>query len=290
MILFVFEGETTEPLLFSTMKHLFLPKERNDIICTYKSNIYSLYNRMSANGYFDDSRTDVSLIPLLQEQLKQNGDINHPLLKITNWDEISEIFLFFDYDCQNKEKDKSYSLTENNKRIEKMLSFFNNETEAGKLYINYPMVESIRYTKKLPDLSFNTYTISLSDCPDAIFKKKVDTFSFYGSFDFLTLNFLTSLKVDMNLSNLTLKKQKLRSYWKQRKERKANWKLLIKQNIEKLFDINEIDKSEIKNKFLISQDMLFDIQQAKFVSKQIVSVICSIPLFLYDYIPLKRWY
>lgn len=290
MILFVFEGETTEPLLFSTMKHLFLPKERNDIICTYKSNIYSLYNRMSANGYFDDSRTDVSLIPLLQEQLKQNGDINHPLLKITNWDEISEIFLFFDYDCQNKEKDKSYSLTENNKRIEKMLSFFNNETEAGKLYINYPMVESIRYTKKLPDLSFNTYTISLSDCPDAIFKKKVDTFSFYGSFDFLTLNFLTSLKVDMNLSNLTLKKQKLRSYWKQRKERKANWKLLIKQNIEKLFDINEIDKSEIKNKFLISQDMLFDIQQAKFVSKQMVSVICSIPLFLYNYIPLKRWY
>lgn len=290
MILFVFEGETTEPLLFSTMKHLFLPKERNDIICTYKSNIYSLYNRMSANGYFDDSRTDVSLIPLLQEQLKQNGDVNHPLLKITNWDEISEIFLFFDYDCQNKEKDKSYSLTENNKRIEKMLSFFNNETEAGKLYINYPMVESIRYTKKLPDLSFNTYTISLSDCPDAIFKKKVDTFSFYGSFDFLTLNFLTSLKVDMNLSNLTLKKQKLRSYWKQRKERKANWKLLIKQNIEKLFDINEIDKSEIKNKFSISQDMLFDIQQAKFVSKQMVSVICSIPLFLYDYIPLKRWY
>ena len=272
------------------MKHLFLPKERNDIICTYKSNIYSLYNRMSANGYFDDSRTDVSLIPLLQEQLKQNGDINHPLLKITNWDEISEIFLFFDYDCQNKEKDKSYSLTENNKQIEKMLSFFNNETEAGKLYINYPMVESIRYTKKLPDLSFNTYTISLSDCPDAIFKKKVDTFSFYGSFDFLTLNFLTSLKVDMNLSNLTLKKQKLRSYWKQRKERKANWKLLIKQNIEKLFDINEIDKSEIKNKFSISQDMLFDIQQAKFVSKQMVSVICSIPLFLYDYIPLKRWY
>ena len=290
MILFVFEGETTEPLLFSTMKHLFLPKERNDIICTYKSNIYSLYNRMSANGYFDDSRTDVSLIPLLQEQLKQNGDVNHPLLKITNWDEISEIFLFFDYDCQNKEKDKSYSLTENNKRIEKMLSFFNNETEAGKLYINYPMVESIRYTKKLPDLSFNTYTISLSDCPDAIFKKKVDTFSFYGSFDFLTLNFLTSLKVDMNLSNLTLKKQKLRSYWKQRKERKANWKLLIKQNIEKLFDINEIDKSEIKNKFSISQDMLFDIQQAKFVSKQMVSVICSIPLFLYDYILLKRWY
>ena len=290
MILFVFEGETTEPLLFSTMKHLFLPKERNDIICTYKSNIYSLYNRMSANGYFDDSRTDVSLIPLLQEQLKQNGDVNHPLLKITNWDEISEIFHFFDYDCQNKEKDKSYSLTENNKRIEKMLSFFNNETEAGKLYINYPMVESIRYTKKLPDLSFNTYTISLSDCPDAIFKKKVDTFSFYGSFDFLTLNFLTSLKVDMNLSNLTLKKQKLRSYWKQRKERKANWKLLIKQNIEKLFDINEIDKSEIKNKFSISQDMLFDIQQAKFVSKQMVSVICSIPLFLYDYIPLKRWY
>ena len=290
MILFVFEGETTEPLLFSTMKHFFLPKERNDIICTYKSNIYSLYNKMSANGYFDDSKTDVSLIPLLQEQLRQNGDIDHPLLKISNWDEISEIFLFFDYDCQNKEKDKSYSLVENNKRIEKMLAFFNNETEAGKLYINYPMVESIRYTKKLPDSSFASYTIPLSECPDAIFKNKVNTFSSYGSFDFLTLNFLTSLKADMKLSDLELKKIKLRSYWKLRKERKSNWKLLIKQNVEKLFDINDVDKSQINNKFPITQDMLFEKQQIKFVSKQMVSVICSIPLFLYDYIPLKHWY
>ena len=94
----------------------------------------------------------------------------------------------------------------------------------------------------------------------------------------------------MKLSDLELKKIKLRSYWKLRKERKSNWKLLIKQNVEKLFDINDVDKSQINNKFPITQDMLFEKQQIKFVSKQMVSVICSIPLFLYDYIPLKHWY
>ena len=45
-----------------------------------------------------------------------------------------------------------------------MLETFDNETEYGKLYIDYPMVESIRYTKFLPDANYWTYTISRTDC------------------------------------------------------------------------------------------------------------------------------
>ena len=289
MILFVFEGETTEPLLYSSMRYLFMPKEKKDIICSYKSNIYSLYNKMIANGNFDDTENDVSIIPLLQEHLRNNGELTHPLLSITRWSDISEIFLFFDYDCQNKNPDESYSLVENNQKILEMLAFFNNETAAGKLYINYPMVESIRYTKKLPDIAFGIYTIPLVDCPDKKFKKKVDTFSSYGSFDFLTLKFLSVLKKTLNLEDSELKRRKLRSFWKQRKDRKNNWKLLVKQNVEKLFEITKNNKAGIYNKQVITQEKLFDIQKNEFVSKQIVSVICSIPLFLYDYIPIEGW-
>ena len=110
MILFVFEGEATEPLLYSSIKHLFMPKEKNDIICSYKSNIYSLYNRMLANGYFDDAENDVSIVPLLQTHLRKQREFNHPLLKIKRWAEISEVFLFFDYDCQNKNSNGTLQL------------------------------------------------------------------------------------------------------------------------------------------------------------------------------------
>ena len=57
--------------------------------------------------------------------------------------DISEIFLFFDYDFQNSQ----LSLDEINRRVEKMLTLFDDETDNGKLYINYPMIESIRYTR-----------------------------------------------------------------------------------------------------------------------------------------------
>ena len=289
MILFVFEGEATEPLLYSSIKHLFMPKEKNDIICSYKSNIYSLYNRMLANGYFDDAENDVSIVPLLQTHLRKQRELNHPLLKIKRWAEISEVFLFFDYDCQNKNSNGTYSLGDNNRQIQEMLSFFNNETSAGKLYINYPMIESIRYTKKLPDSAFGTYTAPLTECPDAVFKNKVDAFSFYKSFDFLTLNFLDSLRDVMNLAEAKSRKLKLRSFWKQRKKRKDNWKMLIKQNVEKLFEITNADKTEIHSKQEITQEKLFEVQRKDFVSKQIISIICSLPLFLYDYIPVERW-
>lgn len=290
MILFVFEGETTEPLIYSTMKYLFMPKEKNDIICSYKSNIYSLYNTMISNGNFDDTENDVSIIPLLQEHLRNNGELDHPLLSITRWSEISEIFLFFDYDCQNKNPDGSYSLEDNNTHIQEMLSFFDNETSAGKLYINYPMVESIRYTKQLPDSYYRKYTIAIDKCPDKYFKKEVDNFSYYKSFDFLTLGFLSSLRDIMKLSTSDIKKTKLQSFWKQRRDRKHNWELLIKQNVEKLFDITNNDKTQIYKRIEIKQDELFQKQKDDYVSKQVVSVICSIPLFLYDYIPVEKWF
>lgn len=213
------------------------------------------------------------------------GELEHPLLEIKKWDEISQIFLFFDYDCQNKAFNGDYSLEENNRRIRNLLDFFNDETTAGKLYINYPMIESIRYTKKLPDIHFYTYTVSISECPDSIFKEKVQKFSSYGSFDFLTLNFLTQFSKTLQLSDKNLKKTKLRSFWRQRKQRKENWKLLIKQTVEKLFFITNSNNTKTAGIFLVDQASLFTYQLEKFILHEEVSVLCAIPLFLYDYMP-----
>ncbi len=46
MILFIFEGKKCEPRLFETLKHLFFAKETEPFVCTYNSNIYSLYSKL----------------------------------------------------------------------------------------------------------------------------------------------------------------------------------------------------------------------------------------------------
>ena len=76
----------------------------------------------------------------MRERLADRGDAT--LDGIRNSD-ISEIFLFFDYDFLNSQ----LSLDEINRRVEEMLTLFDDETDNGKLYINYPMIESIRYTR-----------------------------------------------------------------------------------------------------------------------------------------------
>ncbi|MCM1144859.1 MAG: hypothetical protein NC318_09040 [Blautia sp.] len=52
-----------------------------------------------------------------------------------------EIYLFFDYDGHNDNVPKEYL---NRDILGEMLQTFNNETELGKLYVSYPMIESIK--------------------------------------------------------------------------------------------------------------------------------------------------
>ena len=42
-----------------------------------------------------------------------------------------------------------------NKKIKQMINFFDNETEHGKLYINYPMIESYKHFKNLVMIIIN---------------------------------------------------------------------------------------------------------------------------------------
>lgn len=75
--------------------------------------------------------------------------------KLANGD-FSEIYLIFDFDCQAPQYD--------DEKLQIMLDFFDNETEHGKLYINYPMIESFKHFKSIPDLDFNTYKVYKKDC------------------------------------------------------------------------------------------------------------------------------
>ena len=181
-----------------------------------------------------------------------------------NSSDFSEIYLFFDYDFQNK----NLELAEINRQLKEMLSKFNDETEYGKLYINYPMIESIRYTKELPDANYYEYVISRADCSS--FKKLAADFSAYSSFDFIL--------IDSRKDVSKLSEKKLKSL-------RDNWEHLKKQNVNKANYICHGKNEAPNKKEEVSQEQIFESQLQKHVNKEQseVAILNAFPLFLYEY-------
>ena len=131
MILFIFEGTKREPRLFKTLEYLFFPKNCEHIVCSYGNNIYNLYKRMSETDFDED------IVAILMEKYREEGVGS--FAGIEKRSDISEVYLFFDYDIHNQNLTKTLALCDLNEQLQKMLDFFTDETEHGKLYINYPM-------------------------------------------------------------------------------------------------------------------------------------------------------
>lgn len=255
MILFVFEGEYREPELFATIQKMFFPRDNERITYSFGNNIYELYNELSK---LDDAG---DLVSLLQERC--SGQADNPFEGLNSSD-FSEIYLFFDYDFQNK----NLELAEINRQLKEMLSKFNDETEYGKLYINYPMIESIRYTKELPDANYYEYVISRADCSS--FKKLAADFSAYSSLDFIL--------IDSRKDVSELSEKKLKSL-------RDNWEHLKKQNVNKANYICHGKNEAPNKKEEVSQEQIFESQLQKHVNKEQseVAILNAFPLFLYEY-------
>lgn len=107
MILFVFEGDEREPRLYRTLERLYFPKENDNIICSFGNNIYDLYNELME---YDEGGDIVSV---MRERLADRGD---SALSGIRSSDVSEIFLFFDYDFHNSQ----LSVGEINRRVEEI--------------------------------------------------------------------------------------------------------------------------------------------------------------------------
>lgn len=177
--------------------------------------------------------------------------------------------VFFDFDFQEKSKNKL--LQEITAQVWEMLNFFNNETEAGKLYINYPMIESIRYTKQLPDKNYFDYTVLREEC--ASFKDLANEFSFYKSTEYILIS---------NRENDNEERKQMRF-----NNAKQNWKYLIQMNVAKANYICTGCNTLPACKQDISQDQIFDSQIHKYVDEKEckVSILNSLPIFIYEYFP-----
>lgn len=253
MILFVFEGKRREPDIFRTLEYLFFPKGQT-IVCSFGNNIYELYRQLEAL----DGAGDV--VSLLREKYKDSPD--SPFSAEAKSSDFSEIFLFFDYDFQNT----NLAMEEMNRQISEMLELFNDETDNGLLYINYPMLEAIRYTKILPDLHYNEYAVSRTDCHEKGFKDLAQQFTDYHSFDFIVLDF--------RKDPATVKVSTARK----------NWLLLERQNVIKANLLCNGESDIPSDKSTISQQRIFKSQLLQFViPKEEVSILSAFPLFIFNY-------
>lgn len=271
MILFVFEGKKQEPRLYKTMEYLFFNRQaENEIIVSYCSNIYSLYQKMTEYDVFGASDS-FALIQLLKEEERAHPETTNVLQELSFSDEISEIYLFFDYDIKQPDAYNSLTIEEQHTRIKELLCYFNDETDKGKLYINYPMVESIRYFKNsLPDNDYKDYTVKASI--DGAFKALVNAESCYKNLDFICfgINKSSDLKIPKD-------PKKIQSI-------QDNWITVKEINVKKAHFICVNSYSVPQEKSVISQQHIFDNQLDKYVNPNgRIAILNAFPLFLYEY-------
>ncbi|MBI1289515.1 MAG: hypothetical protein GC178_18255 [Flavobacteriales bacterium] len=139
-ILFVFEGEKTEKQISNNLAEYFLD-DRVAIQFAYCGDIYQLYREIDADE-------DLDTFVLLQQRTANITDLSD-----FDRDDFAEIYLFFDYD--------GHATGADDENLRKLIDLFDQETEAGKLLVSYPMVESIKHLSK--DIEFKNLKVEAKD-------------------------------------------------------------------------------------------------------------------------------
>ncbi|MDR1954911.1 MAG: hypothetical protein LBP82_03040 [Candidatus Methanoplasma sp.] len=113
-------------------------------IYPYKTNIHVLTGELFDGDHIDEN------IDLLQHLISREND---PDEKKKLRSRFTDIFLVFDMDIQDKRADII--------KLEAMLRFFDDPADNGKLYINYPMLESYRHLRSLDDEAFKDRCVAV---------------------------------------------------------------------------------------------------------------------------------
>ena len=190
-IAFIYEGVSAEDKLLANMQNAYFPEFSDVYIFTLPAdgNIYMLWKKLIEDEF------ETNVIDVLKEMSIQAKErIEQTGLQAS---QFSEVYLFFDYDGhaaqfseetikQADELCKTLGMREiKNKRdlLERMLDVFDNETEQGKLYISYPMVESIKEIS-VQHLAYNRLYLMLDEIQD--YKSSLGTKSDYGNYSTIT--------------------------------------------------------------------------------------------------------
>lgn len=156
-VLFIVEGPDDELKYIDRLFKVCNPLQKYSIV-PYKTNLHNLAKLIVLDGEIDDS---LDIRQVLKEQEKD------PKIKEDLSQNFSDIILVFDFEPQQDHP--RFEL------IRKMLVYFNSSTENGKLYINYPMMQSYKHFSNLPDDTFKDRIFDLNS--PKTYKEIVDSVS-----------------------------------------------------------------------------------------------------------------
>ena len=232
-ILVLVEGAKTDVKLLKHLLSVYGIDQSHQII-SYNTNIYSLYNLMFRNTNPDD----VDILQLLKE---------HETVaerKAVFDERYSDILLIFDLDPQ----DPQFSST----KITEMMNYFVESSDMGKLYLNYPMVDSFYHMKSIPDDDYWSYTATMQELSNNIYKSRVAAENRNHDYSKFAVN-------------------------------KSECNIVIKQNIEKAWKIVKDDISFKYERILPDPADVLGIQLKKLKEDNALFVLCTCVFYIPDY-------
>lgn len=245
-IAFVYEGEKTEKALIQKMIQVYFSDISNPTIITLSAsgNLYMLWNKLREYSF------QAEVIDVMKE-ISQSA--KETLEGLTARD-FSEVYLFFDYDAHNDNLPKEYRDYD---VVKEMLAFYDNETEFGKLYISYPMIESLRELSKETE-DYGTFYAPLNNEWD--YKQYVA-----NQWEF------------QNFSHMD----------------KDKWEVACRASVKRAnLIVNYKEQIPTYKQFLdeLNQKSIYNAQIACFVlENKMVGVLNSVPLFLLEYFDITFW-
>lgn len=159
--LLVVEGDHEKNKLFWLIFQCFPEISINmDDIWIYGTNIYMLYGDIAKEygSEWADVEEDIDLPFVISKK-------QHPE-KLCYKEDFINIILVFDYERH----DTYFSET----KIVQMQEYFVDAADMGKLYLNYPMIESYQHLKTLPDYEYAERKIPVSLQPGRKYKALVE--------------------------------------------------------------------------------------------------------------------
>ena len=131
-LLILIEGKDPDKQIIRHIMEEFQIK--GEIIWVNMGTVYTFYKKLKEEY---DEYTDIGSYI----RTKYRAQISEPFKN----EEISEIYLFFDYDIHSELNENYNDIEKINRKIElieEISLFFNDETDRGKLYLSFPMVEA----------------------------------------------------------------------------------------------------------------------------------------------------
>ena len=241
-IALIYEGISVEDKLLKNMAENFFLKNVEIEFFSFpaEGNIYMLWSKLKEDDY------ETNVIDVIKEMSKETKKrLDDADLHASSF---SEIYLFFDYDGHNNNIPQEYLGQD---VLGELLRCFNNETEMGKLYISYPMVEAIKEIS-FKQAEYNRLYVPLEEIHayKHSFERRMD----YGKYD----------KYDVKM-----------------------WEAACRASVRQAGLIVQYNASCTYEQFIhnFGQEAIYKAQKEHYIrANHMLAILNSIPLFLMEYL------